>query len=498
MAAIVHRLIHVAKWVGLCFKLFRYIGTISPLEMHEQHFRAPGFACSRSPANQLRCKWSLILPGVILFASTASFAEISVVRIASGLNQPLFVTAAPGDTDRLFIVEKGGRIRILNRITGVIESVPYLTVGGLVTSGERGLLGMAFHPDYNNVGSDGEGKFFVSYTTPASTVAQYMVSDTNPNLADPTSGQRVISISQPQSNHNGGWIGFNFKVNATDSQYLYIGIGDGGSSDDLGTGHTAEIGNGQDITNNLLGKILRVDVNGDDFEGDPDRNYAIPASNPFVGVSGDDEIWAYGIRNPWRSSFDRHTGDLFIGDVGQGAREEINFQRASSAGGENYGWRLREGTIQTPGSVGGDEPDGVINPIYDYHHGSGDLQGHSVTGGYVYRGPIAELWGLYFFADYTNDRIWSLRFDGSDPSQFDGTNFTDFTDWTSVLVPDVGSIGNIASFGEDTLGNLYIVDIGGEVFMIVPEPASSVLLLLGLAWLCRRPRHATISPALQD
>ena len=285
-----------------------------------------------------------------------------------------------------------------------------------------------------------------------------------------------MSFNQPQSNHNGGWLGFG------PDGFLYVASGDGGSGNDSGTGHTADIGNAQDITNNLLGKILRVDVNGDDFSTDLDRNYAIPATNPFVGVVGDDEIWAYGLRNPWRPSFDRVTGDLYIADVGQNSREEINFQPASSAGGENYGWRLREGTVATPtGGVGAPAPEGSIDPIYEYLRGSGSTEGRSVTGGYVYRGPIPELQGVYFFGDFVNQRIWSFNFDGSDPDLFNGSNITNFTDWTDLITTDIGTINNISSFGENVdTGEAFIVDYGGEIFrvnaVVVPESGSVIIV----------------------
>jgi glucose/arabinose dehydrogenase len=258
-----------------------------------------------------------------------------------------------------------------------------------------------------------------------------------------------------------------------DSQ-LYITTGDGGASNDTGPGHTLGSGNAQDTTNNLLGKVLRIDVDGDDFVTDENRNYAIPDSNPFVGVRGDDEIWSYGLRNPFRASFDRATGDFYIADVGQNAREEINFQAAASAGGQNYGWRIREGSIPTPG-VGGDAPPGAIDPIYDYLHGSGSFEGNSVTGGYLYRGPVTELQGLYVFADFISDHIWA--FDPADPA---GSIMV----LDDALLPNVGSIDSVAGFGEDAAGNLYIVDIGGEIFRVVaapiPEPGTAALLLAGL------------------
>jgi glucose/arabinose dehydrogenase len=273
--------------------------------------------------------------------------------------------------------------------------------------------------------------------------------------------------------------------------FLYIASGDGGGSFDSGSGHTSGTGNAQDITANLLGKILRIDVNGDDFPADPARNYAIPAGNPFAGVvTGDDEIWAYGLRNPWRSSFDRATGDFYIGDVGQGLCEEVNVHPASTPAGANYGWRLREGVIQTP-NVGGPRPLGAIDPIMDYPHdadlnacsdpGAG-FQGVAVTGGYVYRGPVPELQGIYFFADFGTGRVWSMRYDGSDPSTFDGTNYTELDDNTGEpeFTPNVGTIGSVSSFGEDAQGNLYVIDLGGEVFYI-PEPPAAWLQLSGVA-----------------
>jgi hypothetical protein len=220
--------------------------------------------------------------------------------------------------------------------------------------------------------------------------------------------------------------------------------------------------------------LLRIDVDGDDFPGDVMRNYAIPSDNPFVDATGDDEIWSYGLRNPWRASFDRATGDLYVGDVGQNAREEIDVQPAGSAGGENYGWRLREGTIQTPsGGVGGNRPPGAVDPIYDYTRGAGSFQGFSVTGGYVHRGPIAEIQGHYFFADYVSERIWSLVWDGSDPADFDGTNWTGLTDRTAELATGTHSVDQISSFAEDALGNLYVLDLGGEIFRIVSAGIST-------------------------
>jgi glucose/arabinose dehydrogenase len=394
---------------------------------------------------------------VLALVAYAAHAEVTTVRVASGLAMPVFVTAPPGDTDRLFIVEQHtGQIRILDLDTETLEPTPFLTVPDVSDGMEQGLLGLAFHPGYAS-----NGLFYVNLTNASgdTEIRRYRVSE-NPDVADPDSDSLVIGYEQPQENHNGGWIGFGF------DGYLYISSGDGGGGNDDDSGHTAGIGNAQDITGNLLGKILRIDIAVDDFPDDELRNYSIPPTNPFVGKTGDDEIWAYGLRNPWRASFDMATGRLYIGDVGQSAREEINVQPGESAGGENYGWRLREGTIQTAGPVGGPKPAGAIDPIYDYARGDGAFQGFVVTGGYVYRGPIAELQGRYFFADYASQRIWSLVYDGSDPSTFDGGNYTELTDRTAELDPPDASIDLISSFGEDAAGNLYIVDHGGEVFRI--------------------------------
>ncbi|MFN2424828.1 MAG: sorbosone dehydrogenase family protein [Candidatus Binatia bacterium] len=400
---------------------------------------------------------ALALPAV-------SVAAVTTVRVVSGLDRPVFATSPPGDDARLFIVEQhSGRIRIFNLAADTIRETDFLTIAGLAQGSEQGLLGLAFHPHY-----DETGYFYVNLTVTGgdTQIRRYQVSG-DPDVADPQSAQLVLGYDQPQSNHNGGWLGFG------PDGYLYVSSGDGGSSNDSGTGHTAGIGNAQDITDNKLGKLLRLDVDGDDFPVDAARNYAIPADNPFVDVTGDDEIWSYGLRNPWRASFDRATGDLYIGDVGQSQREEIDVQPAASGGGENYGWRLREGTIETPDG-GGPRPAGAIDPIYNYTRGDGDLQGFVVTGGYVYRGPIAEIQGHYFFADYATERIWSLMFDGSDPADFDGGNYTQLTDRTTQLAPGSGhSINEISSFAEDNAGRLYIVDLGGEIFRVVSAQATT-------------------------
>ena len=397
-----------------------------------------------------------LLMFVLMLVTGSVWAEgITSQRVASGLSRPLFATAPPGDTDRLFLVEQHtGRIKILDLTTGMIAATPFLDIDGLMMGNEQGLLGLAFHPDYAT-----NGLFFVNLTASGggtTHIRRYQVSP-DPGIADPGTVMTILTYDQPQSNHNGGWIGF-----GPNDGLLYISSGDGGGGDDNDTGHTSGVGNSQDITGNLLGKILRIDVNGDEFPDDSSRNYAIPPTNPFVGTAGDDEIWAYGLRNPWRSSFDRLTGDLYIADVGQNNREEINFQPAASLGGENYGWRLREGTIATlTGGVGGPAPPGAVDPIHDYGHVGAPNGGFSITGGYVYRGPVESLQGVYFFADFISSQVWSFRFGGS--------QIMEFTNRTAQLVPDVGSMDSVASFGEDAIGNLYIVDLGGDVFKLVAD-----------------------------
>ncbi len=391
----------------------------------------------------------------VLSASSVSAGVNGLERVAAGLNNPMYVTHAPGDTGRLFIVEKGGTIRILDVTLGTINGTPFLTISDTDAGGDGGLQSMAFHPDYGTNGRfyvhvtvDNDGVVIDSVVSPFSShIREYSVSAGDPDVANPTPTE-IISWVQPRSNHNGGWIGFGPPGGAT--QHLYIMSGDGGKQNDPDN-------NAQTIVNEPLGKILRIDIDGDDFPADPNRNYAVPSSNPFVGITGDDEIWGYGLRNPWRASFDSQTGDLWIGDVGQDAREEIDFQPSTSSGGENYAWNRREGLIA---HQGGALLPGDVQPVYDYLHGSGEFEGHSVVGGYVYRGPDSSLSGLYFFADTISGNVWT--FDPADPL---GTRQRINSD----LVPDVGTLDLPVSFGEDADGNLYLVDFNssnGEVFRI--------------------------------
>jgi glucose/arabinose dehydrogenase len=419
-------------------------------------------------------RWSgqmlIALAGVACLPRGAEAGVTGLTRVASGLSAPIFVTHAPNDRSRLFIVQRGGAIRILNLTTGLVTT-PFLTIPGVDQGGEGGFLSMAFHPDYANNGKfytysthDNGGVNVDGATSPFSTQIREWTVSANPNVANATS-TTLISWPRPQDNHVGGWIGFS--PNSADAN-LYISSGDGGNGFDNTVGHTAGVGNAQDITNNFMGKMLRINVDGDDFPTDDAKNYAVPTSNPFTAgqpnEGGDDEIWAYGLRNPFRASFDRATGDLWIGDVGQGQREEIDFQAADFAGGANYGWRLREGLIATNGGVGGGKPPGNVDPVYDYNRDADAFGGSVVTGGVVYRGPDPTLQGKYFFADSRNspdasdDNYWT--FDPADP-------FGTVANIDAQLTANAGSKQFPVAFGEDAVGNLYIAYIGsGEVFRV--------------------------------
>jgi glucose/arabinose dehydrogenase len=360
------------------------------------------------------------------------------------LSFPVFAIAPADGSNRLFIVEKNGVIKILNLVTQQLLPTPFLDLTGqIATSGEQGLLGLAFHPNFSQ-----NGFFYINVVTPAgfTEIRRYRVSSTDPNQADPSSSTLVIRIDQHLpggflfSNHKAGWLDFG------PDGYLYIALGDGGSG-----------GDPQNVAQNLsilLGKMLRLNVDMDDFPVDPDRNYAIPADNPFAGaIPGADEIWALGLRNPWRASFDRGTGDFYIADVGQGAREEVNASISATGGGRgaNYGWKIMEGTncFSPPCDVPGLTP-----PVLEYDHSGGAC---SITGGYVYRGNvIPALQGTYFYADYCLGFVRSFRLSGG--------MATERTDW-----PTLDPNENITSFGEDAAGELYIVTQQGGLYRIVPN-----------------------------
>jgi glucose/arabinose dehydrogenase len=365
---------------------------------------------------------------------------LATTRVASGLSLPLYVTAPPGDTSRVFILEQTtGKIRILDLATNTLKPSPFMTQTDLAITGEEGLLGLAFHPQYAT-----NGYFYVDYTrTPdgAVVVERYTVS-ANPDSADTTTGTVIIAVPKPTAgtNHNAGWIGFG------PDGYLYVTQGDGGNN----PGYYA-----QDDTTRY-GKILRLDVDGA-------FPYAIPPDNPFAGgPSPKNEFWVKGLRNPWRCSIDRGTGDLYIGDVGAALWEEVDYQPASSAGGDNFGWNKFEGYAKyiCPDPC---DSSGLTRPIHVYDHGAGVRA--AVTGGYVYRGgAIPDLQGAYFFADFRSAQIWTMRVVGGIA--------TDLVERTAELDPPGNhDIVFPSSFGEDARGEIYVCDWAhGEVFKIIPHP----------------------------
>ncbi|MEJ5978100.1 PQQ-dependent sugar dehydrogenase [Novosphingobium sp. PS1R-30] len=370
----------------------------------------------------------------------------AVRRVGTGFAAPVYLAPLSDNSGRVLVVERAGRIRILNPATGAIAATPFLDITGQVsTDGERGLLGLALAPDYGT-----SGRAYVYLTAPDGVIQlrRYTASAASKDVLDPASSDLLLTIPHPRSNHNGGWLGFD------KAGLLYVAIGDGGGSGDPD-------GNGQNKST-LLGKILRLDVSKDDFPSDPNRDYGIPSANPYATSGGAPEVWLYGLRNPYRSSFDRATGDLWIGDVGQGAIEEIDRVQTTQAG-LNLGWPLFEGTQGVPGA----NPAGITMPVTQYSHGSGPLQGASLIGGYVYRGSLEALQGLYIFGDFISNNVWSVPAAGL--TQGTTTASSSFTNRNAAFTPDTGTLTSITSFGEDQSGELYIVTIGGNVFKIVPS-----------------------------
>ena len=363
--------------------------------------------------------------------SMRSQENVELVTFATGLNQPVEISHA-GD-ERLFVIEQPGVIRLLD-MQGNINADPFLDITGRVKSSgnEQGLLGLAFHPDY-----DENGYFYVNYTDSdnATNIARFSVDPENPDLADPTSEFTLLAVPQPFTNHNGGDLAFG------PDGYLYIGLGDGGSAGDPGN-------RAQDLST-LLGKMLRIDV-------DSNNPYGIPSDNPFIdNPDAMDEIWAYGLRNPWRFSFDRETGDMWIGDVGQNQIEEIDYQPASSEGGENYGWRCYEGSNAYNTTGCGPQSDYVF-PVFEYTHDSGC----SVTGGYVYRGTdVPQIQGYYFFADYCTDYIWTLH--------------KEEDEWIDQLFGEFSG-NNFSTFGEDVNGELYVAGISSGTIYKFKDTSSGI------------------------
>ncbi|MCX6878564.1 MAG: PQQ-dependent sugar dehydrogenase [Verrucomicrobia bacterium] len=376
---------------------------------------------------------------ILTISPLSGAAAIAVRRVAAGFERPVWAGMPRNIDGKLWVMEQAGRVWIVDLASGQRSPEPFLDIRGEVSrkGNEEGLLGLAFEPDFQL-----SGRYYVNFTDTEHFTRIVRFSSDNHATTEVATAEVVLRFKQPYENHNGGWLGFG------PDGMLYIGNGDGGSGNDPQ--------NHAQTLDTLLGKILRLDVS-------PHRGYQVPANNPFVNnKAAKPEIWASGVRNPWRCSFDRQTGDFWFGDVGQNAWEEINFMPKGKGAGANYGWRLREGAVATPQEgVGGAAPAGAIEPVYVYPHGSGPKEGLSVTGGYVYRGPIAELQGRYVFADYQNPRIWSLVLkDGK---------AADFKDHTDALQPAAGRIALISSFAEDNQGNLFILDHSGAVYQIVAK-----------------------------
>jgi hypothetical protein len=357
--------------------------------------------------------------------------RLGLQQFVTGLAAPLFMTAPPGDA-RLFVVERAGRVRLIKN--GVLQPTPVLDISSRVfTQGEGGLLSLAFDPSFAN-----NGTFFVHFIDPGAAtgrvaIERFQISSANPDVADPTSALRILTIDHPNfTNHYGGRVAFG------PDGFLYLSVGDGGSGGDPN-------GNGQNL-NTLLAKLLRVDVANASLL----QPYAVPASNPFVGQPGRRaEIWAYGLRNPFRYAFDPAAGLLYIGDVGQNLHEEVDVAPVSSAG-LNYGWNIMEGTFcfaVTPCST-----TGLALPALDYDHS----QGCSVTGGFVYRGSaIPELRGRYFYSDLCGGWLRSFRYSAGQAAER--------VDW------NIASVGQIYSFGEDGAGELYMLAVNNTIYKIVRQ-----------------------------
>ncbi len=400
-----------------------------------------------------------ILFAWLLLSTTIAFADIPTdigTEFVAAVSNNLGVRHAGDQSGRKFVINQDGQIRIIDAQDNLVTT-PFLDITSKVQCcGERGLLGLAFHPNYSN-----NGYFFVNYTksspnTGDTIIERYQVSQNDPNVADANSGVVLMRIEQDFSNHNGGNIAFG------PDGYLYIGMGDGGSGGDPND-------RAQDL-NSSLGKMLRIDVDGNTAPNNPApnpvsgascpleaSNYSVPASNPFVGNNGAcQEIWAFGLRNPWRWSFDKDNGDLYIGDVGQSgsaAREEINFQAASSSGGEHYGWNCREGL--DPYQNGADCADPLpvmVDPVLIQNHNQGRC---SITGGYNYRGPVTSIQNKYIYGDYCSGQIWIAE-------NNNGTWSED--EWTGNGTSGFG----LTSFGEDEAGQLYIT-VGSNIYRVTGD-----------------------------
>jgi glucose/arabinose dehydrogenase len=362
-----------------------------------------------------------------------------LIRLAAGFQQPLFAAASPDIPNQLFVVEQGGLIRILDTSTGTVADQPFLDVSGeILTRGEQGLLGLALAPDFGQ-----GGRFFVNLVNLKgdTEIREYRSLPGDATRADPASARIVLTVDQPGfTNHKAGWLAFG------PDGYLYAALGDGGGGGDPS-------GNAQN-PDSLLGKILRLDAGSDAFPADPGRNYGIPSDNPFAAGAGADEVWAMGLRNPWRSGFDRGLGDLWIGDVGQTRWEEVDL----GAPGANYGWSLLEG--DEPFKSGTPSFGTPTPPVFAYGRDSGQ----SIVGGFVYRGDAEAMQGEYLFADFVSGRVWSLL-------QAQGVPIV--TERSGLVSPDDATLDSPSSFGEDAVGNLYLVDYDGDLFRLDPGGSSA-------------------------
>lgn len=384
-----------------------------------------GITYTPTPASQ----GAVVSAGATASATVAygsSALTLALSTVASNLDNPTWLAAPPGDA-RLFVLERAGRVRIVQN--GAVLALPFLDISARVlTAGEGGLLSLAFDPQFAR-----NGHVYLYYTDPQrNIVVERFTAGSNANIADPTSGLPILSIPHPNfTNHFGGQLAFG------PDGYLYVGPGDGGGAGD-------PQGNAQNL-NSLLGKLLRIDVSS----AVPAESYTIPAGNPFSGMSGRrPEIWAYGLRNPWRFSFDGN--QLYVADVGQDRREEVNLADARQ-GGQNYGWNVMEGTL-CYGAAGCSQA-GLTLPAFEYEHGSNDVNGCSITGGFVYRGrALPELAGRYFYSDYCKGFLKSFLATGA--------GIVEQRDWS---IPD---IGQVVSFGQDAEGELYLLAASGTIYKI--------------------------------
>jgi len=366
-------------------------------------------------------------------------AKVGTKLIGKDFKNPVWAESPAEVKDQLWVLEKEGNIRLLDTKSGEKSDFLDITKHIKIKMNEQGLLGLAFAKDYLQ-----SGRFYVYYTNVKgdTEICRFTAHGEGKRKCDADTRELLLTFKQDFKNHNGGWIGFG------PDGYLYIATGDGGAGNDPKK-------RAQDLSSHL-GKLLRIDVS-------PEKGYKIPADNPFKSRSkAKAEIYAYGLRNPWRCSWDSKTNDFYIGDVGQNHWEEINFMPAGKGRGANYGWRAREGDVKTPkDGVGDKKPKAAIDPIYVYKHGGGKKEGVSVTGGYVYRGPIKSLQGKYFFADYANPRIWSFEVKNG--------KMNNFEDWTDEFKPKEGSISAIASFGQDHEGNLLVISHSGKIYQVVDK-----------------------------